>query len=70
MRTLYEAERKNCMRIIQREKRNFLNELLQEDENNYSQGSTKSFFRTIKQYTSFNPSLKATKNQDSETIRI
>jgi hypothetical protein len=61
---IYGIERKNCKRIIQREKRNFLNGILQEAEKDRSQGSIRNFFRTIRQYKSFNPSLKAIKNRD------
>lgn len=46
----YEIDRKNCKRIIQREKRNFLNNILQETEKDGSQGSIRIFFRTIRQY--------------------
>ena len=65
---IYEIERKSCKRIIQREKRNFLNGILQEAEKDRSQGSIRNFFRTIRQYKSFNPSLKAIKNRDGEII--
>ncbi|XP_025421252.1 craniofacial development protein 2-like [Sipha flava] len=65
---IYEIERKNCKRIIQREKRNFLNSILQEAEKDRSQSSIRNFFRTIRHYNSFNPSLKAIKNRDREII--
>lgn len=65
---IYEVERKNCKRVIQREKRNFLNGILQEAEKDRSKGSIRNFFRTIRQYKSFNPSFKAIKNRDGEII--
>lgn len=65
---LYEIEKKNCKRIIQREKRNFLDGILQEAEKYRSQGSIRNFFRTTRQYKSFNPSLKAIKTRDGEII--
>lgn len=47
-RELYTLERKNCKRIIQREKRKYLNEILKKAEKNHSQGKAGQFFRTIK----------------------
>jgi len=59
---IYEKERKNYKRILQREKRGFLNGILQEAEKNRSQGNIRNFFKNIKKYMSFNPSLKAVKS--------
>ena len=67
-RELYTLERKNCKRIIQREKRKYLNEILKEVENNHSQGKARHFFRTIRQYKSFNPSLKIIRNRNNDVI--
>jgi len=67
-REIYTLERKNCKRIIQREKRKYLNEILKEAENNHSQGKARHFFRTIKQYKSFNPSLKIIRNRNNDVI--
>jgi hypothetical protein len=65
---IYGIKRKNCKRIIQREKRNFLNGILQEAEKDRSQSSIRNFFRSIRQYKSLNPNLKVIKNRDGEII--
>jgi len=44
IRETYEKERKNCKGVLQREKRNFLNGILQETEKDRSQGSISNFF--------------------------
>jgi len=67
-RELYTLERKNCKRIMQREKRKYLNEILKEAEKNHSRGKTRHIFRTIKQYKSFNSSLKIIRNCNNELI--
>lgn len=56
-------ERKMCKRVLQREKRKYLSEILQETERNCLIGSVRNFFKTIKQYKTFNPSLKTIKNR-------
>ncbi|KAL4089543.1 hypothetical protein QTP88_024563 [Uroleucon formosanum] len=61
-KSVYILERKMCKRVLQREKRKYLSEILQEAERNYSMGSVRNFFKTIKQYKTFNPSLKTIKN--------
>jgi len=68
IRELYTLERKNCKRIIQRQKRKHLNEILKEVEKSHSQGKARLFFRTIKQYKSFNPSLKIIRNCKNDLI--
>lgn len=65
---IYEIERKNCKRMIQKEKRNFLNNIQQEAEKDCLQGNIRNFFRTIKQYKSYKPFLKDIKNCDGEII--
>lgn len=52
-----------CKRVLQKEKRKYLSEILQEAERNFSMGSVRNFFKTIKQYKTFNPSLKTIKNR-------
>jgi len=61
-------ERKMCKRILQREKRKYLSEILQEAVRNYSMGSVRNFFKTTKQYKTFNPSLKTIKNLHGEIL--
>jgi hypothetical protein len=52
-----------CKRVLQNKKRKYLSEILQEAERNCSTGSVRNFFKTIKQYKTFNPSLKIIKNR-------
>lgn len=61
-------ERKSCKRVIQREKRKYLNEILQEAEKDRSQSNARNFFRTIKQYKSFSPNLKIIKSRNNDLI--
>lgn len=49
---------------MQREKRNYMNELLRETEQDRSQGKIRNFFVKIKKYKQFNPNLKAVKDID------
>lgn len=58
----YEIERRECKHIIQREKRKFLNGILEEAERNRSHGNSKNFFRIIKKHQHFNPNLNAIKS--------
>lgn len=60
----YEIERRKCKHIIQREKRKFLNGILEEAERNRSHDNARNFFRIIKKYQHFNPSLKEIKNTE------
>jgi len=55
--------------VLQREKRSFLNRILQEAVKYISQDSIRHFFKTIKKYSTFNPSLKAVKDRE-KTILI
>jgi len=55
MKGIYETQRKICKRIIQREKRKYLNRILENAENDHSLRRTRHFFRIIKQYRKFNP---------------
>jgi len=41
-----------------------MNSILQEAEMDRSQGSIRNFFKTIKKYSTFNPSLKAVKDRE------
>lgn len=41
-----EKERRDCRHILQKDKRNFLNRLLEEAERNRSQGNSRNIFRT------------------------
>jgi len=61
---VYEMERRNCRHILQKEKRNFLNGLLEEAERNHLQGNSRSFFRIIKKHQQLNPSLKEIRNKE------
>lgn len=47
--------------ILQKEKQNFLNRLLEKAETNRLQGNSRNFFRIIKKNKLFNPSLNAIK---------
>ncbi|KAL4148000.1 hypothetical protein QTP88_002308 [Uroleucon formosanum] len=49
--------------IKEYKKRKYLSEILQEAERNCSMESVRNFFKTIKQYKTFNPSLKTIKNR-------
>ncbi|KAL4135669.1 hypothetical protein QTP88_007267 [Uroleucon formosanum] len=60
----YEEERRACKRVMQREKRNYMNELLRETEQDRSQGKIRNFFVKIKKYKQFNPNLKVVKDID------
>ncbi|KAL4111931.1 hypothetical protein QTP88_015797 [Uroleucon formosanum] len=68
MRDNYNKERKNCKRVLKRKKRNFLNGILQEAEKDRSQGSIRNLFKTIKKYSTFNPSLKAVKDREGTIL--
>lgn len=57
-----------CKRVLQREKRKYLSDILQEAERNCSMGSVRNFLKTIKQYKTFNPSLKTIKNRHGEVL--
>lgn len=59
LKEAFEAERRECKKVLQREKRKFMNELLRSTEQNYTQGNVREFFTTIKKYKQFNPMLKA-----------
>ncbi|KAL4143954.1 hypothetical protein QTP88_006202 [Uroleucon formosanum] len=67
-KNIFLNERKNCKRIIQREKRNFINGILEETEKDRSQGKIRNFFKTIGWYKDFNPTLEAIKNKNGNTI--
>ncbi|XP_029340938.1 craniofacial development protein 2-like [Acyrthosiphon pisum] len=64
----YEEERRACKRVMQREKRNYMNELLRETEQDRSQGKIRNFFVKIKKYKQFNPNLKAVKDIDDNIL--
>lgn len=57
----YEIERRECKHIIQREKRKFLNRILEEAER-IPHGNSKNFFRIIKKHQHFNSCLNAIKS--------
>ncbi|KAE9523129.1 hypothetical protein AGLY_016470 [Aphis glycines] len=65
---IYILERKMCKRVLQREKRKYLSDILQEAERNCSIGNVRNFFKTIKQYKTFNSSLKTFKNRHGEVL--
>ncbi|KAL4098346.1 hypothetical protein QTP88_022976 [Uroleucon formosanum] len=67
-KNIFLNERKNCKRIIQREKRKFINGILEEAEKDRSQGKIRNFFKTIGRYKDFNPTLKAIKEKNGNTI--
>lgn len=46
-KNIFLNERKNCKRIIQREKRKFINGILEEAEKDRSQGKIRNFFKTV-----------------------
>lgn len=52
-----------CKRVLQGNKRKYLSEILQEAEKNCSMGSVRNFFKTLKQYKTFNPYLNTIKNR-------
>ncbi|VVC36479.1 Reverse transcriptase domain [Cinara cedri] len=64
----YEAERRACKQVMQREKRNHMNELLRETEQDHTQGRIRNFFVKIKKYKQFNPNLKAVKDIDDNIL--
>lgn len=64
----YERERQICRHILQREKQNFLNGLLEEAEKNCSQGNSRNFFRIIKKHQRFNRSQRAIKNTEGSIL--
>ncbi|KAL4104223.1 hypothetical protein QTP88_019532 [Uroleucon formosanum] len=64
----YEEERRACKRVMQREKRNYMNELLRETEQDRSQGNIRNFFVKIKKYKQFYPNLKAVKDIDDNIL--
>lgn len=45
-----------------------MNEILQNAEKDKSQGSIRNFFKTIKKYSTFNPTLKAIKDSDGTIL--
>ncbi|KAF0702148.1 craniofacial development protein 2-like, partial [Aphis craccivora] len=61
-------ERRKCKGIIQKEKRTYMNDLLRSTEQDYSHGKIRQFFKKIKRYKTFNPSLKAIRDKDNKTI--
>jgi hypothetical protein len=61
-------EKKNCERILQREKRKFINEILEEAEKDRLQGKIRNFFKTIGRYKDFNPTLKAIKGRNGDML--
>jgi len=65
---IYEAERRACERIMQKEKRNYMNDLLRETELDHTQGRIQNFFPKIKKYKQFNPILKAVEADDKILI--
>lgn len=65
---LFIAERKNCKKVLQQEKRKFINSVLKTAENDHSQGRVRNFFRTIKNFKQFNPVCKVIKDQDGQIL--
>ncbi|KAL4142987.1 hypothetical protein QTP88_005369 [Uroleucon formosanum] len=65
---IFLIERKSCKRILQREKRKFINRILEEAEKDHSRGRIRNFFKTIGQYKGFNPILKATKGNNGDIL--
>lgn len=51
---LFITEQKNCKKVLQQEKRKFTNNILQNAEDDCSQGILKNFFKTIKHFKQFN----------------
>ncbi|XP_025407600.1 craniofacial development protein 2-like [Sipha flava] len=64
LKKAFEAERRECKKVVQREKRKYLNELLQSTEQNFTQGKVRHFFAVIKKSKQFNPMLKAIKDKN------
>lgn len=65
---LFEKERRRCKQIIQREKRKFMNEILLNTEQDYTQGRVRNFFATIKKHQKFIPTLKAIKDKHNRIL--
>lgn len=55
-------------KVLQREKRKFMNELLRFTEQDYSQGNVRQFLTTIKKYKQFNPMLKGIKDKNEKIL--
>lgn len=45
---LFETERKKCKQVIQRKKRKYMNEIIHNTEQDYTQGRVRNFFAAIK----------------------
>jgi len=53
---------------MQREKINYMNELLRDTEQDYTQGRVRNFFVKIKKYKQFNPNLKAVRDINDKVL--
>lgn len=62
---LFEKMQKRCKQVIQREKRKYINNMLQKSEQNYTQEKIQTFFASIKKYQKFNPALRAIKDKNN-----
>lgn len=55
-------------KVLQREKRKFMNELLRFTEQDYSQSNVRQFLTKIKKYKQFNPMLKGIKDKNEKIL--
>lgn len=65
---LFETERKRCKQIIQREKRKYMNEIIHNTEQDYTQGRVRNFFTAIKRHQKYNPTLKAIRDKHNRIL--
>jgi len=56
---------------MKREKINYMNKLLRDTKQDYTQGRVRNFFEKIKNYKQFNPNLKAVRDRliDDKVLR-
>lgn len=77
LKDVYEAERRQYKKIIQREKIKYLGMILQNTEIDHTLGRVSNFYRTIKPYQKCNPKWSAIKDingqillrQEAKTLR-
>ncbi|KAL4082886.1 hypothetical protein QTP88_029540 [Uroleucon formosanum] len=65
---LFETERKRCKQVIQREKRKYMNEIIHNTEQDYTQGRVRNFFAAIKRHQKYNPTLKVIKDKHNRIL--
>lgn len=60
--------KEKTVREYYREKRKFINGILEKAEKDRSQGKIRNFFKPIGWYKDFNPTLKAKKDSNGDTL--